>query len=315
MVLTASTLAASSTVWIRTTDGMELEGETTLKSVKLQTPKGAMEWKLDQLLSVHSGADASAQETARIEAGLAAIQGTDRAARDKAVEELTAIGLPVVTPLLKTLKDTDQHEPRPLYRLFERVMPSDGDDFDRSLSLVRLSNGTAARGKLSDGSVEIKKADGTKETVAWAKIRALAVKQKLVKRSIGVHTLRHCQQIEYLDSGVILTAASKVDSSAKGFGRFSWNADNWASDPDGLKKPAGGTYTSNLFEGLPFGALIGRVSASGKNFLVGTRLSKTGLGAGKLMLAVNDNRHWQNNLGTYSVVMTVTDAYDVGLAQ
>ncbi|MBL8235610.1 MAG: hypothetical protein JNL98_44380, partial [Bryobacterales bacterium] len=64
-----------------------------------------------------------------------------------------------------------------------------------------------------------------------------------------------------------------------------------------------------------FGALIGRVGAGGQVFFVGTKASKTGLPAGRLMLAVNDNRHWQNNLGTYTVTMTVSEAYDLGDAQ
>ncbi|MBL8219721.1 MAG: hypothetical protein JNL62_10850 [Bryobacterales bacterium] len=309
--LLASTLPGAQWVLIRTTEGITVEGETSLATVKL----GSTTLKIDQILSVHNAAEPSAAESAKIDAGLTAIQGTDRKARDLAVEELTNIGVPVLTPLLKIYKDTDQHEPRPLYRLFERVMPSYADGFDRGLSVVRLRNGDALRGALGGGSVEVRKADGSKETFDWGKIRVLAVRQRVVKRVIPVHSLKHCQQIEYLDTGVVLSSGSKMDSTAKGFARLSWNADVWACDPDGLKKPAGGNYTSNLFDGQPFGALIGRVGAGGQVFFVGTKASKTGLPAGRLMLAVNDNRHWQNNLGTYTVTMTVSEAYDLGDAQ
>lgn len=315
LLLTAASLMPAAQVLIRTTDGASMEGEASLSSLRLESPGGAVTLKADQILSVHNAVEASPDEARRIEAGFAAITGTDRKARDLAVEELTSISLPVLTPLLKTLKDTDQHEPRPLYRLFERIIPSYADDFDRTLSMVRLKNGEAARGKLPEGAVEIRGADGSRQSVPWSRIRTLAVKQKLIRRSMQVHTLRHCQQIEYLDTGVILTTASKVDSTARGFGRLSWNADVWACDPDGLKKPAGGNYTSNLFDGQPFGALIGRVGSKGDVFFVGRKASKSGLPAGRLMLAVNDNRHWQNNLGTYSVTMTVTDAYDLTDAQ
>lgn len=309
--LLASTLHAAQWVLIRTTEGITVEGETSLATVKL----GSTALKIDQILSVHNAAEPSAAESAKIDAGLTAIQGTDRKARDLAVEELTNIGVPVVTPLLKIYKDTDQHEPRPLYRLFERVMPSHADGFDRGLSVVRLKSGDALRGALGAGSVEVRKSDGSKETLDWGKIRMLAVRQKVVKRVMAVHSLKHCQQIEYLDTGVALSSASKIDSTAKGFARLSWNADVWACDPDGLKKPAGGNYTSNLFDGQPFGALIGRVGAGGQVFFVGTKSSKTGLAPGRLMLAVNDNRHWQNNLGTYTVTMAVSEAYDLGDAQ
>lgn len=302
---------ASQWVLIRTVDGTQFQGETTLRSVHV----GSQDIKLDQILSLHSGAALSESESARVSSGITAIQSTDRKARDLAVEELTMIGVPVATPLLKTYKDTDQHEPRPLYRLFERVMPSNADNFDRAKGIARLKNGEAIRGDFSGPSVDIVREDKSKESLPWSKIRVLAVRQKQIHKTMPVHTLRHCQQIEYLDTGVFLSSSAKVESTAKGFGRLSWDGDVWACDPDGLKKPAGGTYTSNLFEGQPFGALIGRVGSAGDNFLLGTKASKSGLPTGKLMMAVNDNRHWQNNLGTYTVSLNVTDAYDLGDAQ
>lgn len=301
--------ASCATVLIRTVEGKQVEGETSARSIKV----GTRDVRLDDVLSVHMGQPASASEAAKIEAGIAAIQGTDRKARDLAVEELTYIGLPVMTPLLKAYKDTDQHEPRPLYRLFERIIPSYADELDRSLSLVRLKSGETVRGSVSGAPVEVRTGSG-KETVEWASIRVLAVRQRLVKRNIQVHSLKHSQQIEYLDTGVVVTPASKVDSSARGFSRLSWDGDDWATDPNGLTKPAR-NYKTNLFEGLPFGALIGRVGANSEVFLVGKKFAKTGLTPGRFQLAVNDNRHWQNNLGTYYVTMTLTDAYDLGDAQ
>jgi hypothetical protein len=296
--------AASDWVLIRTTEGTEIEAQTNLDSLKTRS-----------LLSFHSGAPASEKEKERIAAGLATIQGKDRAARDAAVEELTAIGVPVVTPLLAALKDTDQHEPRPLYRLFERIMPSDADGLDRSLSLMRLENGKVMRVAVPAGSLELRKADGSKTAFPWSSVKSLAVRKKLVRRTMPVHSLRHCTQIEYLDTGVVLTSGSKADLTADGFVRLSWNEDGWATDADGLKKPGSPAYKTNLVAGHPFGALVGRVGAKGEVFFVGRKAAKTGLPAGRLGLAVNDNAHWQNNVGSYTVNLTATDAYDVGAAQ
>src|SRR4051794_19593594 len=88
---------------VRTVDGSTVEGQAQLKSVKVDGTDVA----LAQVLSIHSGAPASPFEAGRITQGMATIQGDDRAARDKAVEELTSIGIPVMTPLLKGYKDTD----------------------------------------------------------------------------------------------------------------------------------------------------------------------------------------------------------------
>jgi hypothetical protein len=288
-----------------------VEGQSQLRAVKLE----GKEVSLPQILSIHSGAPASEFETGRITQGLVAIQGEDRAARDKAVEELTGIGLPVMTPLLKIIKDTDQHEPRPLYRLFERLVPSYADHFDRTLSLVRLKNGDALRGKVSDLVVEIRTADGKSTSLPWSQIRCIAVRQKAVQRSMQAHSLRHSTQIEYLDTGVAVTAESKMTFSTRGLVRLSWDTDSWASDADGLKVPGAPAYKSNLVDGHPFGALVGRIGAGGEVFFIGKKSTIAGKPAGRLDLAVNDNKHWQNNLGTFSVAMTATDAYDLGDAQ
>lgn len=308
LLLPLAAWPASHRVLVRTTDGNTVEGDTSLAAVG--------QVRLDRVLSIHSASAASDAEKGRIEAGFTAIPGKDRKERDRAVEELTAIGLPVMTPLLKTYKDTDQHEPRPLYRLFERIIPSYADGFDRTQSLIRVKDGAAVRTALpADGGVEVKTADGKTVKLAWNNIRMIAVRQKLVNRSMAAHSLKHSTQIEYLDTGVWLTTSSKLDSSARGFVRLSWDTDSWASDANGLTKPGSPAYKSNLIDGHPFGALVGRVGAAGEVFFLGTKASKTGLAAGRLGLAVNDNPHWQNNLGSFYITLSATDAYDLGDAQ
>jgi hypothetical protein len=304
--------AANPHLLIRTTDGKTIEGEV------LNFPgaiRGLANVKPERILSIHSAVPASDFEKTRIEEGIAAIQGKDRKASDLAVDELTAIGLPVMSPLLKVYKDTDQHEPRPLYRLFERVIPSHADGFDRTLSLIRLKGGESMRIALpADGEISLK---GVAEKIPWAKIRMLAVRQAAVSRVLRVHSIQHSIQIEYLDTGVVLStaAASKFESEARGFARLSWDTDSWASDPNGLTKPGSPSYKSHLVNGHPFGALIARVGPGGEPVFLGKKAQKQGLGAGRLGLAINDNPHWQNNLGTYTVTLTAHDVYDVGDAQ
>ena len=146
MLLPALALSASAEwVLIQKTDGTRTEAQTNASRLSVLRDGKPVQLRISEILSIHSAEAASEQEREQIAAGLTAIQGSDRQARDVAVENLTGIGLPVLTPLLTSLKDTDQHEPRPLYRLFERIMPSSADGLDRTLSLVRLENGSALR--------------------------------------------------------------------------------------------------------------------------------------------------------------------------
>jgi hypothetical protein len=57
------------------------------------------------------------------------------------------------------------------------------------------------------------------------------------------------------------------------------------------------------------------VNAAGAVILIGADFSRRGLTPGRLYFAVNDNPHWQNNIGAFRVSLQATDAYDVGGAQ
>ncbi len=298
------------TVRLFTRDGKVLEGRLSTGSFTLNGT-ASRSVGIETLLSINLAAEASPREAERITAGLAAVQGTDRIGRDTAVAELTEIGLPALTPVLNAYKDRDLREPDALYRLFGRLMPGYADAADRSLDLIRLRNGDALRGRVGTESLTLQPPGGTMMKVPLSSIRSLAVRQAVIEKTFDVHSLRHCTQIEFLDTGVIIGPNSRVEASAAGYVRLSFAMDGWASDPDGLKVP-GPNYKTNLVDGFPFGALVGKVGVTGPRFIVGRHLDKSGLGEGRLYLAVNDNGHWQNNIGSFRVKLRVSDAYDVG---
>lgn len=301
---------SATVVWIVTKDGKSLEGELVSRTLEVLVNGKRRALRPAELLSVHTADPASATESQRIAAGIAAVMGPDRKARDAAVADLTEIGLPAVTPVLASYKDTDAREPNPHYHLFARLMPGYADALDRTRDLIRLANGTVLRGELQSRNLTIKGAHGT-EKVPVSSIRRLAIRREKVERVLDVQALRHCTQIEFLDTGVSLTSASRVKQEARGWVRLDFNKDGWSSDPDGLKVP-GPNYKTNLVDGHPFGALVGKVGASGSRWFAGRHLEKSGLGTGRLYLAINDNPHWQNNIGSFRVTLRATDAYDLG---
>lgn len=298
------------TVRLFTRDGKVLEGRFSAVGFTV-SGSPSRSGSGETMLSINLAADASPHEAERITADLAAVQGADRIGRDTAVAELTDIGLPALTPVLNAYKDRDLREPDALYRLFGRLMPGYADAADRSLDLIRLKNGDAIRGRVGAESLAIQPPGGPEMKVPLSSIRSLAVRQAKIEKSFEVHALRHCTQIEFLDTGVVIGPQSRIEITAAGFVRLSFAIDGWASDPDGLKVP-GPNYKTNLVDGFPFGALVGKVGATGPRFIVGRHLDKTGLGEGRLYLAVNDNGHWQNNIGSFRVKLRVSDAYDVG---
>jgi hypothetical protein len=303
------------TVWILTRSGRSLEGK--VRDLPLRAQPGELAAavpvqtiNLRDVLDLRMGAPASPEEQATIQKDLAAVAGTEVAARDAAVLELSRIGLPVISPLLVAYKDTDLRQPNPLYRLFARLTPGHADDLRRDMDLVRTDEGETARARFAPTQLTITLPGGVSETLPLSQIRHLAVRRATLKRTFEVDALRHCTQIEFLDTGMELTANSKLEQEATGTVRMAFGEDGWASGPNGIQKP-GPNYQTNLVDGFPFGSLVGRVGVGGARWLAGSSTNRTGAGPGRLYLAVNDNPHWQNNLGSFRVSLRVTNAYDL----
>ena len=308
----AAKRASGPTVWVLTKTGQYVEGVVNTTTLKATIDGSPHDIPLRDLLSLQTASPASDMETPRITSGLETIAAnTDRVKREAAVADLTDIGLPVLTPLLTMYKDTDMHEPYPLYRLFARIMPPTADRIERDQDLIRMANGQNLRGQVADTSLTVTDANGKASTFKIADLRRLAVRRKLIEKVCEVHALRHCVQVEFLDSGVGVSTGSQITGKTTGFVRLSFNVDGWACDADGLKVP-GPHYASNLVEGFPFGALLGRVGAAGPRWVGGRQFTKRDMGTGRLYLGVNDNPHWQNNIGSFRVQLHAQDAYDLG---
>jgi hypothetical protein len=300
-----------SKVWILMKDGQAVEGTIGVTTLKFAMGNSSRDIKVRDILSYSSGEAATPDEASRITAGLAAVAGTDRAARETAVADLTDIGLPVMSPLLAAYKDTDAHEPNPLYHLFARIVPGYADSPSRMLDMVRMANGDTFRGKLVTASLDLDQGDKGNLKVALGSIRRLAVRRDVINKTFTLDALRHCTPIEFLDTGVAVTPTSAMDERTDGYVRLSFDIDGWSSDADGIKVP-GPNYKTNLVDGFPFGATVGRVGPKAARWLAGRHVTKHDLGMGRLYFAVNDNGHWQNNIGSFRVKLHVTDAYDLG---
>lgn len=295
-------------VWILKRDGQVVEGRAKFTSLAMQVDGRSEDLSLDRVLSLSTAAPATADEGRRIAADLALVSGKDFKASEAASERLADLGLPALTPLLKAYEDRDGHLPDPLYRLFARIIPGYADRMDRSLDLVRLNDGDALRGKLAPATLGLEGASGT-VSVPTADIRRLAVKQAVIDRIFDLRAMKDCTYVSWLDTGLKVGPSSQVRSDATGLVRLSYDEDGWACDPDGIADPLPGKR--RLQEGFRWGAILGRVGTGGDRWLVGKHIEKTAPAAGHLYYVINDNEHWQNNIGSFRVRLHVTDVYDL----
>ncbi len=296
--------------WLRTRDGSDVEGTVVAEALGFSVDGTTRAIPLRELLSFHSADPASAFEQKCITADLAVLAGSDLKACEAAAAELADIGLPVLTPLLRSYQDVDAREPDPRYRLFGRILPGYADACDRALDLVRLASGEVLRGKLTTTDIKMTVASGEQTTIPAAAIRRLAIRRASTSRSFDLQALHHCTYVGFLDTGIGVTKSSMLRADSAGYVRLSFDEDGWASVPDGIEEVLPGKR--RLQEGFRWGAVLGRVGPAGERWFAGNHVEKNDMASGRLYFVVNDNEHWQNNIGSYRVHLTVTNAYDLG---
>jgi hypothetical protein len=303
---------------IRLTDGRTVEGDIRDSRVWIVPEKVAAlgakpEVRLSDVLSIHLGDSAKAEEAKEIAAAIPLVTGDDREKSDLAAERLVEIGLPAVSAILAALDphDTDLREPHPLFSLFARIMPPSADRVERNLDMIRMADGRVLRGSVITSGGIWMDISGKPTIILLGTIRRIAMLRPVVKRTLTVHSLRHCTQVEWLDTGILTAPSSFLTSDASGITRLSFDLDIWTATPDGLIQPKE-TGQKRVIDGFNFGALLGRAGANGERQLLGSHAVKSGLPTGRFYVAINDNGHWQNNIGAYEVKLVVKNAYDVG---
>ena len=299
--------------WITTRDGEQLVGQLVSEALSFSIGTENRQVATSDLLTFNSAEPASAKEAERIAVDLETLAGTDLKSCEAAIAELSDIGLPVMTPLLKSFQDTDAHEPDYRYRLFRRIVPGFADSTDRTLDLMRLVGGEVFRGKLQTAEIKLVGENGKISSIASSSIRRLAIQRTTITKTFELQALHHCTYVGFLDTGIAVDESSALRADCEGFARLSFDEDGWASDPDGIKEPLSGKR--KLQEGFRWGAVLGRVGPTGERWLVGKHIETKELGSGRLCFVINDNEHWQNNIGSYRVHVTVTNAYDLGEPQ
>jgi hypothetical protein len=297
-------------VCVRLVDGSEREGLLGDESLRVRVGAAVRVLPVHEVRSVHLAAATSVHEAEVLASGLQALAASSGKQVEAATEALVDLGLPVLSPLLDSYQDTDAHEPDPRYRLYERILPVGADALDRTLDLVRLADGTTLRGHLLTEELHLRTGAGALVAVPLATIRRIAVRQAEVVRAFELQALHDCTYVGFVDTGLVVKPTSSLRAECDGFVRLSFAEDGWATGPDGLLDTLPGKR--KLQEGFRWGAVLGRVGAGGERWFVGSHCERAGLGEGRLYFVINDNEHWQNNIGSYRVRLRVTDVYDIG---
>jgi hypothetical protein len=181
---------------------------------------------------------------------------------------------------------------------------------DRSLDLVRKADGSVLRANLAEPEIRLVDSSGRVVAIPASNIRRIAALRDTITRTVDLDALHHCTYVGFMDCGIVLSADSLLTFDARGFVRLSFDEDGWASDPDGILEPLPGKR--KLQEGFRWGSVLGRIGPAGERWFIGKHLEKADAGNGRLYLVINDNEHWQNNIGGYRVQLAARHAFDVG---
>ncbi len=304
-----------SIVALRTTEGELLVGKTDLEAFEVAIGDRTEQIPLKDLLSFQSAAAPSAHEQQIIDAQFPLLDSKEVAEAERAAGMLNDIGLPVTTRLLQSFTDEDGIQPGARYRLYRRILPGEADQLDRGLGLIRLADGSVRRGQLATPRIPItpQAPDGSPgQTVMLPleRVRSLAVQRDTLTRELALDSRQHVTYVEWLNTGLMVIPGSKVEIDATGLVRLSFDEDGWACDADGIHDPLPGKR--RLQQGFRWGSILGRIGPEGERWLVGKHAERHDLPLGRLYLVINENERWQNNIGSFRVVIRAEKVFDWG---
>ena len=163
-VLADTTLSSesSSVVWVLLKTGQSHQAKLVANNLQAQVAQKVIDIPFSNIISLNTAGELSNNEKQCVNNALNSLLGenrgvnrgvgtfmqTNRQLHEIATAQLVDIGLPVITPLFTSLPDIDGREPKPAYRLYNRIIPVGGDCADRTLDLIRLKDGQILRGKI-----------------------------------------------------------------------------------------------------------------------------------------------------------------------
>ncbi|MGC1272174.1 MAG: hypothetical protein WBC44_00600 [Planctomycetaceae bacterium] len=303
---------SAGTVRVHLMEGSVVSGTLSVDALTVKTAFGTLEIPVEHVVSFTPGLASHPQLQDRIGRLIQKLGSNDAAERDQAQRELTDFGPGIRPQLERHRKDPDAERRTRIEKILEDVeLQANDDSFaeDSPPSLIAEDTVETDRftivGQIAPESFRVETPFGPL-TVALKDIRYVAreTDRKPEVRARAAVDASNLPQIGLKDTGVRLQRGDRVSVTASGSIVMTPWGNNVTSSPDGA-----GMNVPVYANGIPSGALIGRIGRNGEDLLIGARNEFTATSTGTLYLGVAMAHQFANQgytfPGTYEVRLRV----------
>lgn len=296
------------TVRVHLMEGSVVSGTLSVDALTVKTAFGTLEIPVEHVVSFTPGLGSHPQLQDRIGRLVQKLGSNDAAERDQAQRELADFGPGIRSQLERHRKDPDAERRTRIEKILEDVeMQANDDSFaeDSKPSLIVEDTVETDRftivGQIAPESFRVETPFGPL-TVALKDIRYVAreTDRKPEVRARATVDASSLPQIGLKDTGVRIQRGDLVSVTASGSIVMTPWGNNVTSSPDGA-----GMNVPVYANGIPSGALIGRIGRNGEDILIGARNEFTATASGTLYLGVAMSHQFANQgytfPGTYEV--------------
>ena len=276
-------------------DGTRVVGTVNQPSFQVATAYGVLTIPTGEIQRIRFGTNSDPEQAGRIAALVKQLGDGDFNAREKATSDLERMGPVVIRALEAAAKSGDAEVKERAGRLLETLTSSEEEPPPEDDEVVTTR--FTVRGTLQCPQFQV----ATKYGPLTIEKRHL---QRLVLRTMGQSVVTkvpgsRISSREFLDTRVQLKRGSVLTLRARGTVMLT----NWSQQCG----PEGNPNCGQCLPGIPIGALMARIGASGTPFKVGESYQAPIDRDGTLFLAVGCNNSGQQNTGEYRVEISVKE--------
>lgn len=274
----------------RMRDGTRIAGEAELEALGVDTAYGRLEVPITEIVHVRFCSPKDSEVGARVAKLVEQLASDEFDLREEATEELRGIGVPALEALRIAAKSDDQEVKTRAEKLVAELEEELEDiEEDRAPQLVPLSGDEdevvtlkfTIFGHIDVSHVSVKTPYGQlkldRDDMLSIVFREPPYRQLAFE--IGSSNA-YAGNNKWIETGLKLTQGAFLKISAAG----NLNLANYGtnSNPDGVTG-----VPANGLESFPVGALVARIGAKGKPFLVGSEYEGTANATGELQLGIS----------------------------
>lgn len=290
-------------------DGSIVAGKLSTPDLTIVTRFGTLKVPVDSIRSFAPGLKSHPDFDKKLASLINDLSAEGFADREKAQEQLLALGLPIKGELEKQLKTAEAEKEMRLSRILEDFESASEDASSETAALawipedVIVTDGFTVVGRISTDSFTVASPYGTLQLklADVREARRAGVEPEEIRKTVTVPGSSVGNHV-FVASGIRLARGDQVSITATGQIQMTPFGGNMHSGPDG-----GNNFGQMQPENIPGGTLIGRVGKNGDIFKTGSKHSFTAAQPGVLEFGIAMNGDFAGNAfpGEYTVKVKI----------